>query len=398
MTILGIIILIIFALFIMSQWVRNAFTIAGLALERYVRSFLQIAIYVFSAILLIILLGLIFKSPALLGIGFALAILAVLAVWLPIGIVGKVFIKGAETFPGSVRAIAGWLAFMGFVGILYPNLLANIYLILGLFFLGVIFWGLSNSKSNAMRTWALILAVIMTLVVVINYASPGFSRYIKSKDKQMEKFFNIKSTENEFQATETYVRANKLAHLYNFTFNDKREVSRAYVVDLVLPKDSLALLLGLKNENVVFEEQSFIQVKLKDSKSGVYLTGAKYYVLAGDVDILVPEEPKKVNTAVNPIPEPVNPNTGLTAGTYGPGTYTFSLTEGEMVGVIEINAKHFKVTGVPGKFNIRYTDQKDFDINPDDENHSFHKKLAFWITSLAGTNQDPQTFEMKVWN
>jgi hypothetical protein len=384
----------------MSQWVRNAFTIAGLAVGRYVRSFMQILILTFSVIALILILGLIFKSPALLGIGFALAILAVLAVWLPIGIVRKVFIKGADTFSGGIRAIAGWLAFMGFVGILYPNFLANFYLVLGLFFLGFIFWGFSKKETDTMRRLAVILTIIMVLIVAVNYASPGFSRYINSKTKQMEKFFNVRSTENEFQATETYVQANKLAHLYSFTFDDEGVVTSANVTKVLLPKDSLALLMGLKNENIEYEEQSFIQIKLKDPATGVYLTGKKYYVLAGDVDILGHKEPKKVDAADSSIPvtsdSTVMPiTTGLAGGTYGPGTYYFWLDEDQATGRLVINGKHVSVHGDLGDYNQIFVDGSGVELKPGDDKVRTMEEIIFKVVSHS---EERQKFTMKVWN
>ena len=343
MTILGIIIIVIIVLSLVSVYFRNQITILRLRAEPYlqvVRSFLRISLVAFSLIFILIMLGLLLKSPTLIGFGFALAVLAVAIFWLPLGIIEKVFVKGSVVFPDGIRGLMGWLAFFGFAGMLYPNLVSNIPVLLGSIFVAIIFWGLTEKYKQAARPWGIFLTVIMIIIGTANYLSPAFGRYMKSETKKIDIYFNVRTASNEFTNIETYIEAKVNAPLYEISFKDDK-VAAIAPLEVDLPAGAVALIPDINKEPVEFDGQSFTEIKICDRETGSFVGSPKCYISTGQIFIVDQNKAQKIladgQIDYSRVSEWQKDSLGFSGGTLSAGTYWFSLTARQQTQEIFIN-------------------------------------------------------------
>ncbi|MEI6529172.1 MAG: hypothetical protein WCN88_02055 [Candidatus Falkowbacteria bacterium] len=261
----------------------NLFAIAADFVRRY--SIAVLVVLILIAILVIT--GLFIPSAIYKGIAFGLAAGLVYLIWLPAGIILRIFRVTEETFPESVRAIAAWFCFVGFVGIVFPDFTSKPIVALGAILLFGFYAGLS-SKFDFLNRIAPIIVLLMLAWVGWKYVAPdSYRATTRFMTAHADNFFaktdrNSIITEADAKATYGYLLKD-IEVAYKVTLRNDT-ISEISDLPVLLKKDSLFLVVNHKRKNYLYDGQSFIEIKLPN-RNGSYVTGKKIWVEADLIEI-----------------------------------------------------------------------------------------------------------------
>lgn len=269
-------------------------------------------------------------SPGFTAFAFLTAIGLCLLVWFPAGVILRIFRVNSAIVPPSLKAFIAWTAFIGFVGLLYPDLI-TFKSLAGVAFFALIAMGLTT-KIRVLDKIVFPLVIAMLLAYGWEYFFPeNFRttvRYITSTDQVFGAWKDRRSIENETQAAATYgrlVRDTKVLYAVKIegdTIND------LYFINLPLKKDTLVKVLNHKKEVMVFQGQGYIEIQLMNL-NGSFAKGSCYWIEADAIRLVTPSE----LVAEEPQPAPAPPAANIIIpDTLYPGIHTFVMEAGAISG------------------------------------------------------------------
>lgn len=257
------------------DWVRNA-------------SRVYLVVFLITALLSLVLLtlSLLINSPILTAMAFILAICLMIVVWLPAGIILRVFKLTDGVIPSVLKELVAWVAFVGWLGLMCPDVL-TFKSFLGAALVGFIFFGIAV-KINALEKLVAPLVIVMCLWVAWGYFWPesfrATTRYTESWAKRIQTKKDRGSINNETDVATTYGQAlQDIIVLYEL--NDKGILNDA-IVDTV-KMGTIVKLVSHKAEVKVIDGQGFLEIQLANQR-GSYVRGVKYYVEAEYIQIASP--------------------------------------------------------------------------------------------------------------
>lgn len=303
--------IIIVAMFWASfrRWLGRQFQLLGILIAHY---FPQVTVWVgevleviagyigtYSIILLIttaasvilMSVAILVGSPLLTGMLFVVCLGLIVLAWLPAGLIMRLFRVTTGIVPCWLKTIIATAAFIGFMGIVFPEVITFMTLI-GLALIGFIF-AAGTRRTNMVDKLIIPLTIVMIAVVSWKYVAPdGFrstTRYVASWSKVFNATKDRGSINNETEAATTYAIALKdISVLY--TISEKKGVS--FVDSLVakrIAKGDTLRLWSHKNEVLIVDGQGLLQIQLRNNK-GTFINGDKFWVEAEFVQTVSPRE------------------------------------------------------------------------------------------------------------
>ena len=300
-----------------------------------------------------IIFALLVQSPVFSGLVFLAVCTNFFVVWLPLGVVLKIFKVNSAVVPPSIRSFFAWLSFVAFMAVMAPELFSMkvviVASILAVFFLAL------PTKVKFMEKILMPFVVIMLLVVGWQHFFPedfrSSVRYAQSWSKRVNSSKDRGSIDNETEAATSYaqmLRDIDVLYVQSTHFLDpdtSNHLKRGDVVRLVDHKDAVT----------VYDGQGFVEIQLKNAQ-GTYFKGPKYWIEAEFVQIassrdIVPEDdsllPKNAQKAssVEILPEKnVITEIDNSVISLGPGLYRYPLNKGEITPEFNIKRKDFCIS------------------------------------------------------
>lgn len=244
--------------------------------------YLKISGIVLVIVAILVLSGMLISSPIYKGIVFVISAALVYVVWFPAGVTLRIFRVTEEVFPETVRAIASWICFVGFVGIVFPDFTSNPIVVLSAILLFGFYAGLST-QFDFLNRIAPIIVLLMLAWVGWKFIAPNSyratTRFMAAKSEFLfaEADRNSVITEADAKATYGYLLKD-ISVAYKVTLQGDT-ISDISDIPVSLKKDSLFLVVNHKRENYPYDGQSFIEIKLPN-KNGSYVSGKKIWVEA----------------------------------------------------------------------------------------------------------------------
>jgi len=271
--------------------------------------------------------------PGFTAFAFLTAIGLCLLVWFPAGVILRIFRVNSAIIPPSLKAFIAWVAFIGFVGLLYPDLI-TFRSLAGAIFFALIAMGLTT-KIKVLDKIVFPLVIAMFLAYGWKYFFPeNFRttvRYITSTDQVFGAWKDRSSIENETQAAATYgrlVRDTKVLYLADIK---EDTISALYTVKLPLKKDTLVMVLDHKQEVKRFQGQGFLEIKLMNSDES-FVGGKAYWIESDAIRLVTPSE-LIAEEEEPPQPPPAPPAANIILpDTLYPGIHTFVMDAGAISG------------------------------------------------------------------
>ncbi|MCF7860277.1 hypothetical protein K9M09_01505 [Patescibacteria group bacterium] len=292
------------------------------------------AAIILSLILLIIALSV--QNYVFSGFVFLFACALFMIVWLPLGVVLRLFKVNSAVVPVGVRSFFAWVAFVAFLAIISPGLFSLkatlAAAVLAIFFLAI------PSRIKVLEKILMPLVVIMVLVIGWQHFFPedfrSSVRYAQSWSKRVNSSKDRGSIGNETEAATSYAQLLKDVDVLYVKSNllldsdTSRHLKRGDVVRLVDHKDAVT----------VYEGQGFVEIQLKNAQ-GTYFKGPKYWIEAEFVQIasprdIVAEDESLLPSA--PLTQVVSP---VRTVSFGAGTYVLPIQAGETVRLITTPSK-----------------------------------------------------------
>lgn len=226
-------------------------------------------------------------SPGLTGFIFVFCLGLILLAWLPAGLIMRLFRVTDGVVPCWLKSVIGVTAFIGFVGVVLPEVMTFITMV-SLALIGFIF-AAGTRKTNVIDKIIIPLTILMIAVITWKYVSPeGFrssTRYIASWSKVFNTTKDRGSINNETEAATTYAIALKdISVLYEI--DDKGKVE---LVDEEIAEGDTLRLVSHRDEVIIVEGQGLLKIQLRNDK-GTFINGPKYWVEAEFVQIASPRE------------------------------------------------------------------------------------------------------------
>jgi hypothetical protein len=297
-------------------WLRNIIRVIGGIIGIY--SLFLICATLIALVLIIV--ALLFNSPGFTAFAFVWAISTFLLTWMPAGIVMKVFRVNKAVVPQQLRFIIAWVAFIGFLGMVHPDVLTWKSL-LGFALFGFI-WMATSAKFNAIDRLIFPLVIIMCLAAGWEHFFPdnyrATTRYAVSWGKRLDTMKDRGSINNETDATTTYaVVLRDVNTLYDFPAEGKPGTGIPESITKNLPKGTIVKISNHKQEVKEFDGQGFIRIQLANA-NGSFVLGKKHWIEAEYVQIATPREitPKDdslLPSAKNQPKTPQPPSSGQTS-------------------------------------------------------------------------------------
>lgn len=225
--------------------------------------------------------------PWLTGLIFAFCLGLIILAWLPAGLIMKLFRVANGVVPNWLKTIIGVAAFIGFVGVSFPEVMTFVTLV-SLILIGFIF-AAGTRKTNIIDRIIIPITILMIAVVTWKYVSPeGFRssiRYISSLSKVFSTVKDRGSIINETEAATTYAIALKdISVLYNLDAVDDIK----FIEEKISKGDTLRLVSHI-DEVIIIDGQGLLRVQLRNKK-GTFLNGPIYWVEAEFVQITSPRK------------------------------------------------------------------------------------------------------------
>lgn len=319
---------------------------------------------IYSIILLIttlIALGLItislfINSQALI----VLAILLIIIAWLPAGLILRASRLTTRVIPGSLKTFIAWTAFVGFLGLMCPDVL-TLKSFLGASLVGLIFFGVCV-KMNILEKIVVPLIFIMCFWTAWNYFWPqsfrSTTRYVESWAKRTQSKKDRGSIRNETEAATTYaVTLRDVVALYKCSHDT---VLTDVAIDTV-KRGTIVKLVSRKKEIKVIDEQGFVEIQLANKK-GLFVGGQnKYFVEAEFVQLATPSDITSKEDLQNLIKKHEVTNEKPKRETrliLNKGIHYFPLKAGEKSPLITVNGLYCAVSDKADQFSLFYPELK----------------------------------------
>lgn len=302
---ISVLVLILVATLIFSRdfrhWVGQQLTGIWLLIQTYapiVGGFLRtvltaygLVILTAAAVIFILLFGsLIIGWPMLTAICALWAIILLLLVWSPFGIVRAIILrlfKIKKSFlPMSVKTLVAYVALFGFLGYIHPEIM-SIKFILGVALLGFISMGL-RSKVKFLDAIAWPVVVGMCLLIVTNYLFP---RTFRATDRWLVSVGNVHNAHRDRNTinnnTVSMVTYGKMKEDINVVYK------AAFVHDTIatlkeIPVDikqgTVVKIVNQSSDVRNYDGAGYILVQLA-KKNGHFPGGEKYWIEADLVTI-----------------------------------------------------------------------------------------------------------------
>ena len=261
------------------EWFDKALRV----LAKYIGIYSFILLVTVIAAIILMGIAILIGAPWLTGSIFVISLGLIILAWLPAGLIMRLFRVTDGVVPSWLKNIIALAAFVGFVGVAFPELLTFMTLI-GLTLIGLIFTA-GTRKWNFIDKIIIPLTILMVAVIVWKYAAPdGFrssTRYIASWSKVLNTVKDRGSINNETEAATTYAIALKdISVVY--------EISEDGTVDFIdkkIAKGDRLRIWSHEQEVQIIEGQGLIQIQLRNDK-GTFLGGPKYWVEAEFVQVV----------------------------------------------------------------------------------------------------------------
>lgn len=238
-----------------------------------------------AIVIVLMILALLINQPIFTAIVFLLSIVTLLLVWMPVGLMLRIF--GAKTVvPRPLKTFVVSLAFFGFLLLFWPTLL-SFKLLLGLSFLGFITFGLT-AKFNVIDKIILPLVVIMLIILAWQHFFPedfnSTVRYAQSWSKKINAGKRRASLKNETVASTTYALLLKdVSTLY------VQNGSQLDVISKELKQGLMVRVVSDKDTVLIYDGMGFMQIQLPND-SGSFVGGGKYLIEAPFIQVTSPRE------------------------------------------------------------------------------------------------------------
>ncbi len=130
---------------------------------------------------LLIFIALMIGSPILSGLVFLFAIIVFFILWLPLGVVLKLFNATPAVVPVGVRSFFAWLAFVGFLAMMTPDIFTLKTTLIAA--LVAIFFAMISARFNSLEKLVMPLIIIMCLIGAWKIISPDNFRSFRRNGK-----------------------------------------------------------------------------------------------------------------------------------------------------------------------------------------------------------------------
>lgn len=231
-------------------------------------------------------IALLINAPVLTAIVFIFSISLILIMALPAGVLLRIFGVTKTVIPQFLRTTVALIAFVGFVGLLFPELI-SFKAVLGITLLAFITLGVT-AKINLLDKIIFPLAIVMSMIVVWKHFFPedfrSTVRYAQSWSKSINTGKDRGSLRNETNAATTYAAVIRDVQVLYLRNGDELDV-----VAKSLAKGLKVRLVDHKDEIFIYDGQGLVQIQLA-KENGSYIGGSKYWIEAEYVDIITPKE------------------------------------------------------------------------------------------------------------
>ncbi|MFA5155522.1 MAG: hypothetical protein WC453_03750 [Patescibacteria group bacterium] len=244
----------------------------------------------------LIILGALINSPVITGICFLLSILLFYLVFLIPGFVLKIIGVNERIFPLAVRTAAAWLAFFGFLGMLYSDIL-NIEFLIALSLLGFISLGVA-SKANFLKSVIYPLVIVMCVIAVWKYAAPdnfrAITRNISATGKQINSSADRNSLGKEADAAVTYAYLNRSVSVVYTAVINQDDDGNDYIASLQdvtkhISDTVMVKVYNHKDEVLTYQGQGFVMIQAPKT-NGSFVNATQYWIEADYLSFLSPTD------------------------------------------------------------------------------------------------------------
>ena len=274
------------------------------------KAYALLVVIALLAELLFISLAIFVPWRAIPAAAFLLAIVIMVISYIPTGLAATVIhaenIKQTASslkyhlYPSGLRKMAGWLAVLGWLGVVH-NPWLNFWTVTVGIFLFFIFEAFGSKKKKSGNSIVVTAVVLMTIWVGWSYVSPDshntFVRYYESWLGITKAEQHRVASANQVLAAISYARPlQPIKVLYNFNLIDG-ELSRPITpTNVNIAVDSLLKIYDYKDVRS-FEGQLFIRVQIPVYAS--YVNSYPYWVEADYIEIISPSQVQKENKDKN---------------------------------------------------------------------------------------------------
>ena len=289
-------------------------------LTAYAVAVLIAAVLIFILISVSLMIG----WPVLTGICFILAIILLLIVILPVGIIRaitlKLFGRNVSVVPMSVRVVVSYVALFGFLGLIHPEIM-SLNFVLGITLVGFFSIGLKKRFSFLEYVaWPVVAG--MCLLIVMNYCWP---RTFRATDRWLVSLGNVwnahrdrNTVNNNTVAMVTYGKLKEdLNVVYDATL-DHDSINQLKEIPMDLKQGTVVKLVNQSSDVMKYDGQGFIRIQLANKNNGHFPGGRKVWVEADLITIGTRDEIVSNSSANN-----------STVASPGINSETFTLHKGE---------------------------------------------------------------------
>lgn len=272
-----------------SAWLASAYAYV----RRVIGIYSFILLIVSLVALVLITLALLINSPVFTGIAFVFSLSIVLLAWLPAGLILRLFRVTSGVVPRWLRNIIAWVAFIGFLGLVFPDFL-NFRLFLGAALASMIFFA-AATKIDAINKIVVPLLTMMILVAIWKQATPdsyrATVRYAVSWGKQVNASKDRGSINHETSAATTYgVILKDVKTLYRIdTLKEDGALSIKDEEEVDMVRGTIVRIVNHKEEIKVIDGQGFVNIQLAKN-NGSFVGGRKYWIEAEFIQVATPRD------------------------------------------------------------------------------------------------------------
>jgi len=260
------------------QGVANLVTDITVILFGVTRQYALIAGVTIIVIVSLLFLAIMIGSPIFSGLVFLVAIVCFFVLWLPLGVVLKIFRINNAIVPTPVKSFFSWVAFVGFMAMMTPDVFTlKTTLVASLV---AIFILMLTSRFNKL---VLLLVIIMCFFSAWKLIAPDSFRAV---DRHRLAISSLFTTANDRAALRKEAKASST---FGRLIKDVRVVylrngSQLAEIPVSLPKGTIVLLCDQKRGASIFQGQSFVEVRLPNNY-GSYVNSQCYWLESNLLEI-----------------------------------------------------------------------------------------------------------------
>lgn len=348
---------------IVSQPFRNGFVkvISDIAMIIFgvTRAYALIAGSIIVVMFEWVVFALIIGSPIFSGLVFLTAISIFFIVWLPLGVVLKIFKTTDKVVPASVRSFFAWLAFLGFLAMMTPDVFTMKTTLIAA--LVAIFLAMLSSKFNLLEKVVMPLVLIMCLIGAWKIIAPDSFRATERHRNAIGAIFTTANDRGSFRketnAAATFAKIIKDTKVvYNAQINGDSIVSLT-MMPIPLLKGDIVLLCNQKKDVYLFQGQSFTEIRMPNAQ-GTYVNGNCYWIESNLLQIGTMAALSSVEVAQATSPVGAEELVSL-----GIGTHNFFMVAGETSKKFHILSNNFCIsTDESDKAVLMYEDSRQLNL------------------------------------